>query len=55
MPSQRYTTERIIGGLRETEVLLGQGQTVVRSAGAWELVTLPTTGGGRSMAAFGQT
>jgi len=28
MPRQRYTTEQIIGKLREAEVLLSQGQTV---------------------------
>ena len=28
MPRARYTTEQIIGKLREAEVLLGQGQTV---------------------------
>lgn len=28
MPRQRYTTEQIIGKLREAEVLLSQGQTI---------------------------
>jgi putative transposase len=28
MPRRRYTTEQIIGKLREAEVLLSQGQTV---------------------------
>jgi putative transposase len=28
MPGRRYTTEQIIGKLREAEVLLSQGQTV---------------------------
>jgi hypothetical protein len=63
MPRPPYTTEQIIGKLREAEVLLshptwnvGQvGRRLARSAGAWGLATTPTTGGEKSMAAFGQT
>ncbi len=32
MAKKRYTAEQIIGMLREVEILLGQGQTVVHAA-----------------------
>ncbi len=37
MPRKSHTTEQIIGKLREAEVLLGQGQTVIEACRSLEI------------------
>lgn len=54
-PKPRYTTEQIIGILREADVLLGQGQMIGQASRGLGASDHTTTGGGKSMAAFGRT
>ena len=50
MARKRYTTEQIIGLLREAEVRLSQGQTIGRSAEALASRSRATIAGGGSTA-----
>ncbi len=50
MPRKRHTPEQIIGKLREAEVGLANGQTVLEVCRAWESLSRRTIAGARNTA-----